>query len=269
VLSNSLCTQCENAAALAQLCSADPTCVGFSNLHGLLANVSVQAAALALATTAPFTSTPCKVVAACRAACLHVLPCCHRLTVRPLLASTCAQGLYIRANLTVPTDVESLDRLLCGKSQYCQTPPIYTWQSNSAGGSVDVVASFSASFLTPTWLTSTPNAATAAALPQMPLLRRLRVECQAVSEPCTHALPAPLLQLQLLFAVCFCLQGVQLVGGLPKQLLQQAGALMSFTVAGCGVQDTLPPGTLVCAAAASVHRPELLPSPCMLQSWGT
>lgn len=61
VLSDAVCTQCESAPDLAALCSADPTCAAFSNLNGLLANISSAAAAVILATTARFTSTPCKV----------------------------------------------------------------------------------------------------------------------------------------------------------------------------------------------------------------
>lgn len=80
---------------------------------------------------------------------------------------------------------------------------------------VDVVATFISSYIFPTWLISSPNAATAAALPLMPSLRRLRVACA---------------------------QGVRLVGGIPRQLMGQAPGLQAFVMAGCGVQDTLPTG---------------------------
>lgn len=172
-------TQCANTTAMAAACNADDTCVAFSHMHGLLRGGATSSA------HTPFT------VSACR-------------------------GLYTRVRGALPTEVETIDQLLCGDSTYCTVPPLYTAStaSDSAAASIDITVTLLATMRTPPRLLN-PSAGTLEALPRLPRITRLRVVCSA---------------------------GVRIEGGLPRHLVRVVPRAVELGMAGCGVDDVLPQG---------------------------
>ncbi len=181
-LSNVVCDSCGVSQNLARACNTTGSCAAFSNMHGLLAGLGPAAASSVLSQLQPYTSSKC-------------------------------MGLYKRVGSGVPEEVEGVDMLLCGASQYCTQPPQYTWSTQ--GSWVDVTVTLQGTWQLPAWLSS-PNTATLQALPRLPYLRRLQFVCP---------------------------QGTQIQGGVPRLLIYMLPSLQELVMSGCGITGTLPAGT--------------------------
>lgn len=218
-----VCSQCADSELLAEQCSGDAACAGFSNMHGLLQSPG----GLAGRRTARFTSSPCK-------------------------------GMFIKNEGTWPWEVEALDKLFCGEDMYCPMPIQYEAALGGQDGEVAATATaaaaaegdnataaaaaaegstvaqpsaasaganatlairvtLTASLLTPARLV-TPNEATLEVMPSMPRVRRLHIRCA---------------------------RGATLVGALPRALLKLMPHLQELSVTGCGAVDVLSPGGCV------------------------
>ena len=162
----SLCSTCSNMTLLAQQCSEQATCTGFSTAHGLLyAPLGPSAPAGLYA----YTDTPCR-------------------------------GLYSKVGLgaDLPYEVEQVDSMLCGATSYCSVPLQYEARSvgtnGSSGYAVWMNITLTANLDLPSSWTGAATAVAAVAAAgatSLPNVQRLVIECRNSSR-LSSALPQQL-----------------------------------------------------------------------------
>ncbi|KXZ54819.1 hypothetical protein GPECTOR_4g890 [Gonium pectorale] len=183
------CADCADAAALAVRCDgytgSGGSCAGFSNYHGLILGTAGRL--LTDAPLVPFTSTPCA-------------------------------GLYTRASRVFPSEVEELDRLLCGDAVYCTSQLRY----QAVGQSAASAGSSSGSY----YVDVSIEVLTDLALPR------------GLLDPTSGGGLRPLPSLRSLSFRCR--DGATLLGGLPLGVVALMPVLQELRVVGCGLGGPLP-----------------------------
>eukprot|EP00798_Chlamydomonas_sp_ICE-L_P013180 gene13180-30666_t len=130
--------------------------------------------------------------------------------------TTPCMGMFLRIQPQLPAEVEQIDVMLCGIGISCRDAIEYSAStSRSSIGlsyATDISITLHSSFLLPTSLT-TPNAESVASLPVMPRVRSIVINC---------------------------VDGAEMLGGLPKPLMVVFPNLEQLQLTSCGILDSLP-----------------------------
>ena len=189
-------SSCWNMSALAVSCEGTSGCVGFSNAQGMLLSQLMPGGAFprpggtfsassSSASLVTFTESPC-------------------------------YGSFELTGLQggVPSEVESIDRLVCGGTTYCRAGTVrYSANVSSDGADVDVEMVVSSDLQLPKGLAN-PDTSSAPTLPALTRVRSLRV---------------------------VCVNGSSLLGGLPRPLFLVFPNLQVLSISGCKATGPLPP----------------------------